>query len=170
MAQRLGISYQALLKHIKSGSVKPVMVGKKRMFDPAKTVQQFDDNVDLAMRRAQKQPAKLAQRPTPARPIAPAAGLPADGKAAALNTAKTAKETYLAKLKELEYQEKKGLLLNREQVRDKEFQTGRALRDRLLALPAQIRPFLIDGAMSEMEQLIDDIIKDLQNDIENIAR
>ena len=72
-------------------------------------------------------------------------GLPADDKKQPGITyadARTMREAYRAKMAELEYKEKAGLLTSAEKVKQQAFKSSRIIRDELLSIPERLADLL----------------------------
>lgn len=83
-----------------------------------------------------------------------------DKVAAAFNKAKLAEKTYQAKLKELDYKEKQGLLLSKEAVEADAANTAEELRGLLLAIPPRISPLCEGKPAREIEALIEEALNE----------
>ena len=83
-------------------------------------------------------------------------------------TARTMREAFRAKMAKLDYEEREGKLVDARKVRDDAFQTGRMVRDGVLAIPdrmadvlaaesdpAKVRQLLIDELETVLEKLSD---------------
>lgn len=77
------------------------------------------------------------------------------------NKAKLAKETYLAKLKELEYNREKGNLLSRDQVEADAAAVAVELRNKFMGMGARIGPLCEGLTAREIEIVIEDEINDI---------
>jgi phage terminase Nu1 subunit (DNA packaging protein) len=81
------------------------------------------------------------------------------------------KETYDAKLKKIEYEQKIGELVHREGVERASFKIGRVLQNKLSALPSRLAPRVtIESDQKINFQIIQDeiaiIIKDIENELQ----
>ena len=72
-----------------------------------------------------------------------------------------AKETYLAKLKELEYKEAKGMLLSRDKVEADAAAVASELRNKFMGMGARIGPLCEGLTAREIEVIIEDEINDI---------
>lgn len=77
------------------------------------------------------------------------------------NKAKLAKETFLAKLKEIEYQRAKGNLLSREQIEADASAVASELRNKFMGMGARIGPLCEGLTAREIEVVIEDEINDI---------
>lgn len=174
MAKRLSMSPNGLRKHVEAGNI-PVArkEGRQRWYDPAAVLAAYRDNVDRS--KIRKSPAAGAVRARAAddrEHAAPAAAMPAPAggdTTQSFNKAKTAEKVFQAKLKEAQYKEKIGQLVSRDEVKALSFEVARTLRDRLLALPAQLAPYVSAEDLPAVTQMIHDLITDLQEAVANIA-
>lgn len=78
----------------------------------------------------------------------------------AFNKARLAKETYLAKLKEIEYRLKKGDLVESDDVRADAQAVASALRERLMSIPVRISVLCEGRPAREIEEIIENAIND----------
>lgn len=76
---------------------------------------------------------------------------------------------FQAKLKEAQYKEMIGSLIPRDEVKQASFETARMLRDKLMALPAQLSPYVSQEDMPIVTKMIHEFIKDLQETANAIA-
>ena len=79
---------------------------------------------------------------------------------AAMNKARLAKETYQAKLKEIEYRLAKGELVEREKVRKDAQKVASALRENLMSIPIRIAGICEGLPQREIEEVIEDAINE----------
>lgn len=84
-------------------------------------------------------------------------------------TARTNRERANAALAELKYAQESGRLVPVDQVKAKEFEVARKLRDRILGFPAKIQQFLPPEAMKVITDECDVLIRELQEDAARIA-
>lgn len=84
----------------------------------------------------------------------------ADKVAAAFNKAKLAEKTYQAKIKELDYKEKQGLLIAKETVEADAAQTAEELRGLMFSIPPRIAPLCEGRPAREIESIIDEAINE----------
>ena len=101
----------------------------------------------------------------PARQPAPEARTAAQS----FNKAKTAEKIFQAKLKEAQYKEMIGTLVPLAEVKQASFDAARTLRDKLMALPAQLSPYVSQEDMPIVTKMIHEFIKDLQEAAGKIA-
>ncbi|MCX8017776.1 MAG: hypothetical protein N2690_07775 [Rhodocyclaceae bacterium] len=121
-ADRAGVSHTAVRKAIERGDV----------------VQEADGSID-PQRNAAWRPRAQARRSSETAATAPdtAGGIPDYAKSRAI------REAYAARLAKLEYDEKSGRLVSADEVRIEQFRLARALRDRLMQLPAKLAPEIV---------------------------
>jgi hypothetical protein len=81
-----------------------------------------------------------------------------DRVAAAFNKARLAEKTYQAKLRELEFKEKQGLFIQKEEIEADARNTAEELRGLLIAIPAQISDLCEGKEAREIEGIIEDAI------------
>lgn len=76
------------------------------------------------------------------------------------------REAYAARLAKLEFEEKSARLVSIDEVRIEQFRIARALRDRLLQLPAKIAPEIValvveDPDVVAVEQMLETALREL---------
>lgn len=74
--------------------------------------------------------------------------------------ARLAKETFIAKLKELEYKEAEGRLIKIEDVRRDAQRSGAEVRERLFGIPSRVAGVCEGKPAREIERIIDEAIND----------
>lgn len=83
--------------------------------------------------------------------------------------ARTKREMANAELAELKYLEASGRLISIDEVKAKEFEVARKLRDRILGFPAKVQPLLPPEAMQLIIDECDALVRELQEDASRIA-
>jgi pyruvate/2-oxoglutarate dehydrogenase complex dihydrolipoamide acyltransferase (E2) component len=143
----------------------------RKAIDRGEIAQEPDGSIDAAKNaawqpRAQARRAATAHPPPP--PQEPASAIPDYSKSRAI------REAYAARLAKLEFEERAGKLVSADEARIEQFRIARALRDRLLQLPAKIAPQLValiaddpDVAAAqtmletELRELLSEFVQDL---------
>lgn len=80
---------------------------------------------------------------------------------AAYNRARLAEKTIQAKLKELEYKEAQGILIQLTDVQKDAQETAAAVRERLMSMPPRIAPLCENKTAREIEPIIEDAINEV---------
>ncbi|MCF6199927.1 MAG: helix-turn-helix domain-containing protein [Hyphomicrobiaceae bacterium] len=177
MAKMLGMSPNGLRKHVEAGNI-PVaeQKGRFRRYDPEAAKAAYRDNVDQSKTRKDAPSARPARgRGTRKRSLmdeaasAPSTAARSPDSGQSFNKAKTAEKIFQAKLKEAQYKEKIGTLVSLDEVKQASFDAARTLRDKLMALPAQLSPFVSQEDMPTVTKMIHEFIKDLQEAARKIA-
>lgn len=134
-SRRRGVSHEAVRKAVKVGRLSKSVVfgptGKARLI-PDLADQEWVANTDSAQQRV---PAVPPPRPEPEPDQAPARDEP---KTATFQQARTLREAYMARLAKLEFDEKSGLLVKADAVKNEAFRVARIVRDNLLNIPDRI--------------------------------
>lgn len=134
-AKRRGVTPAAVRKAIKTGRIS-IMNGK---IDPEIADSQWRSNTDETKPRnsVSGNPGGLSRTATPPAPAsaAPGQALPRTGSYAA---ARAARETFEARLKELDLKVRTGKLISVDEVRIVAFNASRKARDLLLAIPDRV--------------------------------
>ena len=129
-----GVSHEAVRKAVKVGRLsKSVVFGKtgKPRLMPDLAEQEWTANTDSAQQRV---PATAPPRPEPD----PEPAAKDEPRTATFQQARTLREAYMARLAKLEFDEKSGLLVKAEAVKNEAFKTARIVRDGLLNIPDRI--------------------------------
>lgn len=144
-ARTRGVSHAAVQKAILYGRIQTVS-GK---IDPAQADRQWKGNTDFSkpLNSVSGRPGHRRPRDQAPAPLGLDGGdggdsgeepLPSDSSAVGYAKARAIREAYQAKLARLEYEERLGLLVNRDEVRRQYFAIARRARDQLLALPERV--------------------------------
>lgn len=134
-AKSKGVSVEAVSKAVRVGRL-----AKSVVFDaknrprvvPALADQEWVANTDSAQQRV---PAVPPPRPDPEPEQAPARDEP---KTATFQQARTLREAYMARLAKLEFDEKSGLLVKADAVKNEAFRVARIVRDNILNIPDRV--------------------------------
>lgn len=137
-AKSKGVSTEAVSKAVRVGRLSKSVVftdkGKPRVI-PEIADQEWHASTDPSQQRV---PAVPPPRPEPGpepEPDQPAASEP---KTATFQQARTLREAYMARLAKLEYDEKSGLLVRADSVKNEAFKVARTVRDNMLNIPDRI--------------------------------
>lgn len=156
-ARELGVTHQAVLKAIKSGRLKSAATRRGKLYeiDVELGKAEWTANTDArrqrenVRRKAYNGPGPLYD-PAGAKAAEAAAKSQAEPGGPTLTQARVLRETYLARLARLEFEEKNGGLVAVEAVRRERFQSGKAVRDAILSLPPQLAPELLGRTVQEL--------------------
>ena len=155
-ARHRGVSHTAVRKAVAAGRI---TAGPDGTIDPAVADQEWAASTDLSKPRNSVIGVPNKRR-DPGAPsdrlgtMAPAAGqalneaTPGDSArlASSYAASRAARETYLARLAKLEFEQKSGKLVDADEVRAQIFALGRRARDGLLGLPDRVAPLLVGQA------------------------
>jgi hypothetical protein len=151
-ARHRGVSHTAVRKALASGRITADDDGA---IDPVIADEEWAASTNLAkprntvigMPRAATRPLDPpppAQDPAYANPPAISPVVRATGRlASSYADARAARESYLARLAKLDFEERSGRLVNADDVRAQVFALGRRMRDAMVALPDRLAPVLI---------------------------
>ncbi len=152
-ARRRGVSHSSVRRAVRSGRITTVE-GK---IDPTRANEEWEQNTDLTKpRNSITGVPKLVRDPVgPAEPmdldgagdVDPPSVPSGPGSARTFARARTARETYEARLAKAKYERLMGQLVSADEVRVTAFNRARRTRDLLLALPDRLAPVL--AAISE---------------------
>ncbi len=176
MAKMLGMSPNGLRKHVEAGNI-PVaeQKGRFRRYDSEAVKAAYRDNVDLSKTRKDAKTSPTRAKGTRKRSLmdevasAPNTAARSPDSGQSFNKAKTAEKIFQAKLKEAQYKEMIGTLVPLAEVKQASFDAARTLRDKLMALPAQLSPYVSQEDMPIVTKMIHEFIKDLQEAAGKIA-
>ena len=164
-ARQNGWSRQYVAKLVQQGRIK-VIKGK---LDPVAAKRAIEELAEpsTVLRESSSEKSE-SSRTTPVVSTNSPAPFPQQGKAVDYATARTMREAYRAKMAKLDYEEREGKLVDAAKVRDDAFQTGRMVRDGVLAIPdrmadvlaaesdpAKVRQLLLDELETVLEKLSD---------------
>ena len=143
-ARHRGVALSAVQKAIATGRIHPEPDGS---IDPAKADAQWDRHTRTA------QPTTPRVTTTRPPPIAQHASQPAapppmpqpsdDARGVDYHKARAVRETYSARLAKLEFEERTGKLISKDEVDIKYFQLARQLRDRMQQIPRKVAPEIV---------------------------
>lgn len=151
-ARELGLSHSTLSRQVKAGLIRS-HDGKVRL---SEVLEDRANNIDASIWQARKKPGAGDVRQSVHAPIdavhAPNdaddaaddvdAVVFVDGEAMPLGKAKALKETYLARLRKLEFEVKSGTLVDAETVKKAVFDLSRQDRDSWTNWPARVSPLI----------------------------
>lgn len=134
-AKTKGVSVEAVSKAVRVGRLSRSVVfdakNRPRVI-PDLADAEWSANTDSAQQRV---PAVPPPRPEPEPESAPARDEP---KTATFQQARTLREAYMARLAKLEFDEKSGLLVKADAVKNEAFRVARIVRDSLLNIPDRV--------------------------------
>jgi phage terminase Nu1 subunit (DNA packaging protein) len=155
-ARLRGLSHTSVQKAIKSGRIQADKAGR---IDPRAA--------DRAWRTA-TDPAQVRHK---AGDEEPAPGHHTGAQGVTYAASRADRESFLAKLAELDYRRRSGELLEAEAVRAEVFKLGRRARDMLLALPERLAPRLAAGLdVGECHRILREEVERVANEIAAGAR
>jgi hypothetical protein len=139
-ARHRGCSHEAVRRAIQAGRLKRSVtkVGKATAIDVELADREWDANTDDTKQNNMGPQAKLERIPS-------------------LTQARAVRETYNARLAQLEYEEKSGTLCRVEDVKLQTFKTARLLRDALLNIPIRV--------VNEIAAMLGDLEPDKKHEI-----
>ena len=148
-AKHLGVNKQRISKLEKDG----VIVRHNGKFDPVLNDTRLAQTLDPAY--DQKRKIRLSEKAKQS------------SRSLTFGEAKTLRETYMAALAKLEYRERLGKLVSREQVHKEAFETGRLVRDQFLNLPDRIAGLL--AAETNQERVYQILTEEIQQALEALT-
>lgn len=146
----LGVSGEAVRKAIKTGRIPKDALGTNKkngrpeIINAALARQAWGDNTNVAKAHQAAQPRadkRPAERPMPQAPVAAdlTAGPTGSGNSAASYAkARAVRETFAAKLAQIEFEEKSGNLIPRESVKLAQHSQGMRVREAVLNIPDRV--------------------------------
>lgn len=142
-AQHRGVSHEAVRKAIAAGRIQKEADGS---IDPAKADAQWQRHTRPAPLSSAKSVATRVATPVATSRPSSAAPTPAAGDEARgvdYHKARAVRETYSARLAKLEFEERTGKLISKDEVDIKYFQLARQLRDRMQQIPRKVAPEIV---------------------------
>lgn len=155
----IGVSGEAVRKAIKSGRIPAAALGtnasngRPEIRDPDLARRSWGDNTNAAKAhqasqpRGDKRPAQPVQAPPPDIPAGPAG----TGAGANYAKARAVRETFAAKLAQLEYEEKSGSLIPVDQVKLAQHSQGMRVREAVLNIPDRVTAALAAALGREID-------------------
>ena len=157
-ARRRGVTHRAVQQAIEAGriDVRREQRGARPVYfiDPVLADRQWNERTDHTYRRS-KTRAEKAAPPAVAQPGAPVAPVVATAPASLYGQAKTARETYAAKIAELEYRERAGELVELEKVKTEFRNIAEMVKTNLLNIPDRISSIV---AAEQNEKVVHDMV------------
>lgn len=156
-ARHRGVSHTAVRKALASGRITASDDGT---IDPARADEAWATSTNLSKPRNSVIGTSKAPRSTPAslrtangavdvEPLSSPKSSAGPGRlASSYADSRAARESYLARLAKLEFEERSGKLVAADEVRAQVFALGRRMRDAMLALPDRVAPVLVAQADS----------------------
>lgn len=171
-AAELGFSRQRLEKLIKQGRVVETADGVD--LEQARAVR--ETMLDMRKEMGEEPPVIDAPvaKPPGRKPYAVARGAKKTGDSDtgelfSFADARTQRERANAHLAELRYKQESGRLISVDEVKAKEFEVARKLRDRILGFPAKVQPLMPPDALQMIIDECDQLVRELQEDAARIA-
>lgn len=168
-ARHRGVALSAVQKAIATGRIHPEPDGS---IDPAKADAQWDRHT----RTAPPTPSTVTTPRPPAAPhrsVAPPAPQTGDdARGVDYHKARAVRETYAARLAKLEFEERSGKFLSKDEVDIKYFQLARQLRDRIQQIPRKVAPEIVAlvVAAPDVRGVTDLLDAALREALEDLAR
>ena len=86
--------------------------------------------------------------------------------------ARAVRETYSARLAKLEFEERTGKLISKDEVDIKYFQLARQLRDRMQQIPRKVAPEIVAAVVAQPDQrVVEDLLMEaIREALEELSR
>ena len=143
-ARHRGVALSAVQKAIASGRIHPEPDGS---IDPIKADAQWDRHTRTAQpttpRVTTTRPPPVAQHASQPAAPPPMPQASDDARGVDYHKARAVRETYSARLAKLEFEERTGKLISKDEVDIKYFQLARQLRDRMQQIPRKVAPEIV---------------------------
>ncbi len=136
-AKQRGVSLKAVQKAIQSGRIATTPGGK---IDPARADAEWERNTAPRQASIASSSPPVRRSPAPA-PEMPRAEVPGGG-ALEYSRARAVRENYLARLAKIEYEERLGKLVSRDEMQVAAFNKFRTFRDGMLNIPDRVAAVL----------------------------
>lgn len=143
-ARHRGVALSAVQKAIATGRIHPEPNGS---IDPAKADAQWDRHTRTSQpttpRVTTPRPPPVAQHASQPAAPPPMPQASDDARGVDYHKARAVRETYSARLAKLEFEERTGKLISKDEVDIKYFQLARQLRDRMQQIPRKVAPEIV---------------------------
>ena len=143
-ARHRGVALSAVQKAIATGRIHPEPDGS---IDPIKADAQWDRHTRTAQpttpRVTTTRPPPVAQHASQPAAPPPQPQASDDARGVDYHKARAVRETYSARLAKLEFEERTGKLISKDEVDIKYFQLARQLRDRMQQIPRKVAPEIV---------------------------
>ena len=143
-ARHRGVALSAVQKAIATGRIHPEPDGS---IDPIKADAQWDRHTRTAQpttpRVTTARPPPVAQHASQPAAPPPMPQASDDARGVDYHKARAVRETYSARLAKLEFEERTGKLISKDEVDIKYFQLARQLRDRMQQIPRKVAPEIV---------------------------
>ena len=169
-AQHRGVSHTAVAKAIKAGRIS---VEPDGTIDPAKADAQWARNTlpSQSLNIGAKKPAAKVETGGVSTPVSTP---PLETRDAVpdYQTSRAIREAYAARLAKLEFDERTGKLISKDEVDIKYFQLARQLRDRMLQIPRKVAPEIValvvaDPDVRGVTELLEVAIREALEELSN---
>ncbi|MDP2689896.1 MAG: hypothetical protein Q8P48_07260 [Deltaproteobacteria bacterium] len=171
-AKRRGVSPEAVSKAVKTGRITAGPDGK---IDPERADREWKENTDQSKPLNSVSGTPRHRKPPDSPKIpggdieAASGGLP--GGIPPYVQSRAIREAYEARIKKLDYEVKKGKLINADEVRVAAFNVARVTRDKLMNIPERLAPLLVGvGDIHEAHKLLGSEIRLICEELANDAR
>jgi pyruvate/2-oxoglutarate dehydrogenase complex dihydrolipoamide acyltransferase (E2) component len=143
-ARHRGVALSAVQKAIATGRIHPE---PDSSIDPIKADAQWDRHTRTAQpttpRVTTPRPPPIAQHASQPAAPPPMPQASDDARGVDYHKARAVRETYSARLAKLEFEERTGKLISKDEVDIKYFQLARQLRDRMQQIPRKVAPEIV---------------------------
>jgi pyruvate/2-oxoglutarate dehydrogenase complex dihydrolipoamide acyltransferase (E2) component len=143
-ARHRGVALSAVQKAIATGRIHPE---PDSSIDPIKADAQWDRHTRTAQpttpRVTTARPPPIAQHASQPAAPPPMPQASDDARGVDYHKARAVRETYSARLAKLEFEERTGKLISKDEVDIKYFQLARQLRDRMQQIPRKVAPEIV---------------------------
>lgn len=124
-AKHKGLNISTVVKYARDGKITYVKSGQKKLVDPDVVDKELEDNTDESKKTSEENDDEQETESS-------------EGKGPTFASARTSRETYQALLKQLEYEERKKVLISADDVQKDAFNCARIVRDQILGIPDRI--------------------------------
>lgn len=148
-AKARGISHEAVRQAIKAGRLKQSIVmvnGEPKIADEALADKEWAANTDQSKPRNRitgDPKRRRASQDAPMKPMDNDSGGDGAGKGPSYAQSRAIREAYMARLAKIEFEEKAGKLVSRDEVRVAIFNVARRSRDMLMAVADRVTPLVV---------------------------
>jgi len=164
------VSHTAVAKALNAGRISKNADGT---IDPATADAQWDRNTlpSQSLNTGAAKPAPKVETSPVSTRDAPAPPETRSG-APDYQTSRAIREAYTARLTKLDYEERTGKLLNADEVKVKQFNLARLLRERLQQIPRKVAPLIVAAVIAQPDQrAVEELLLDsIREALEELTR
>jgi hypothetical protein len=159
-ARHRGVALKAVQDALSSGRITAVMKGHRRFIDPEKADAEWEQNTNHNMR--------FNTRDKPFANYEQEAERHVNSKVPPFQESRAIREAYQSRITKLEYEQKKGLLIEREKVKTMSMRTAAIIKNNLQQIPTKIAAEI--AAMTDTHDIEMRLAKEIDDALSELSR